>query len=43
MTLDERKRIVRAGGFELLVDDLVWMHEPESEIAFLWVLARKRG
>jgi SAM-dependent methyltransferase len=38
---DTNRRLVREAGFELLVDDLVWMREPESEVAFLWVLARK--
>jgi ubiquinone/menaquinone biosynthesis C-methylase UbiE len=34
-------RLVREAGFELLVDELVWMHEPEGDSAFLWVLGRK--
>jgi len=38
---DTNRRLVREAGFELVVDDLVWMREPESEVAFLWVLARK--
>jgi len=38
---DTNRRLVREAGFELLVDDLVWMQEPESEVAFLWVLGRK--
>ena len=38
---DTNRRLVREAGFELLVDELVWMQEPESEVAFLWVLARK--
>ena len=40
---DTNRRLVREAGFELLVDELVWMQEPESDIAFLWVLARKPG
>jgi cyclopropane fatty-acyl-phospholipid synthase-like methyltransferase len=40
---DTNRRLLREAGFELLVDDLVWMQEPESEVAFLWVLARKPG
>jgi SAM-dependent methyltransferase len=36
-------RLVQEAGFELLVDELVWMREPESEVAFLWVLARNPG
>jgi SAM-dependent methyltransferase len=38
---DTNRRLVRDAGFELLRDELVWMQEPESEVAFLWVLARK--
>ncbi|HEY7706300.1 MAG TPA: class I SAM-dependent methyltransferase [Gaiellaceae bacterium] len=33
--------LVREAGFELVLDELVWMQEPEGEAAFLWVLARK--
>lgn len=36
------RRLVREAGFELVRDELVWMREPEGEVAFLWVLARKR-
>jgi ubiquinone/menaquinone biosynthesis C-methylase UbiE len=37
--------LVREAGFELLEDELVWMREPEpeGEVAFLWLLARKPG
>lgn len=37
------RRLVREAGFDLVVDELVWMREPEpeGEVAFLWVLARK--
>jgi hypothetical protein len=40
---DTNRRLVRDAGFELLVDDVVWMHEPEpdGDTAFLWVLGRK--
>jgi SAM-dependent methyltransferase len=38
---DTNRRLVGEAGFELLVDDLIWMQEPESDVAFLWVLARK--
>lgn len=36
-------RIVREAGFEVLVDEVIGMWEPESEYetAFLWVLAQK--
>lgn len=37
---DTNRRLVRDAGFELELDELVWMREPESEVAFLWVLAR---
>ena len=37
------RRLVREAGFELLGDELVWMQEPEGEVAFLWVLGRKPG
>jgi len=40
---DTNRRLVRKAGFELVADELVWMREPESEVAFLWVLARKPG
>jgi SAM-dependent methyltransferase len=40
---ETNRRLVREAGFELLVDEVVPMWEPESgyETAFLWVLARK--
>jgi ubiquinone/menaquinone biosynthesis C-methylase UbiE len=39
------RRLVHEAGLELLEDELVWMREPEpeGEVAFLWVLARKPG
>jgi SAM-dependent methyltransferase len=40
---DTNRRLVRETGFELVADELVWMQEPEGEVAFLWVLARKPG
>jgi SAM-dependent methyltransferase len=38
-------RLVREAGFELLIEEVVWMHEPEpdGDAAFLWVLGRKPG
>ena len=39
---DANRRLVRDAGFELLRDELVWMREPQGEVAFLWVLARKQ-
>jgi ubiquinone/menaquinone biosynthesis C-methylase UbiE len=40
---ETNSRLVREAGFELLVDELVFMGEPEGEVGFLWVLARRRG
>ena len=42
---ETNRRLVREAGFEVLFDELVWMQEPEpeGEVAFLWVLARKPG
>ena len=40
---DTNRRMVPEAGFELLADELVWMREPEGEVAFLWVLGRKPG
>jgi ubiquinone/menaquinone biosynthesis C-methylase UbiE len=36
-------RLVREAGFELVANEVVWMHEPEpdGDTAFLWVLGRK--
>ncbi len=33
--------LVREAGFQLVLDELVWMREPKDEVAFLWVLARR--
>ncbi len=38
---DENRRILRSAGFELEVDDVLTTHEPEGDVSFLWVLARK--
>jgi SAM-dependent methyltransferase len=38
---ETNRRLVRDAGFELILDELVWMQEPQGEVAFLWVLARK--
>jgi len=40
---ETNRGLLRGAGFDLLADELVWMQEPESEVAFLWVLARKPG
>jgi len=39
---ETNRRLVRAAGFELVLDELVWMREPQGDVAFLWLLARKR-
>lgn len=40
---DTNRRLVRDAGFDLELDELVWMREPEGEAAFLWLLARTRA
>ena len=40
---ETNRLLVREAGFELVLDDVVWMREPQGEVAFLWVLARKRS
>jgi cyclopropane fatty-acyl-phospholipid synthase-like methyltransferase len=37
---DTNRRLVRDAGFELDLDELVWMREPQGDVAFLWLLAR---
>jgi hypothetical protein len=34
-------RLVRDAGFELLVDEVIRMREPQAEVAFLWILAER--
>jgi ubiquinone/menaquinone biosynthesis C-methylase UbiE len=38
---ETNRGLLRDAGFELLIDELVWMREPQGEVAFLWVLERK--
>jgi ubiquinone/menaquinone biosynthesis C-methylase UbiE len=38
---ETNRRLVRDAGFELLIDEVVSMQEPETESVWLWVLARK--
>jgi len=33
-------RLIRDAGFDVLLEEVVWMHEPEGDTAFFWVLAR---
>ena len=40
---ETNRRLVQEAGFELLVDDVIRMTEPEGETAFLWVLGRRPG
>jgi ubiquinone/menaquinone biosynthesis C-methylase UbiE len=40
---ETNRRLVRGAGFELVLDELLWMGEPQGEVAFLWVLARRRS
>lgn len=36
---ETNRRLLHAAGFELLVDEVVEMQEPEGPTAFLWVVA----
>lgn len=38
---DTNRRLLRASGFELLVDEVAVTREPEADVAFLWVIARR--
>ena len=38
---DENRRLLRGAGLSLVLDEVVSVREPEREVAFLWVLARK--
>jgi ubiquinone/menaquinone biosynthesis C-methylase UbiE len=38
---ETNRQLVREAGFELVLDEVVWMQEPGLEVAFLWVLAEK--
>jgi SAM-dependent methyltransferase len=40
---ETNRRLVREAGLEVVLDELVWMREPQGEVAFLWVLASKRS
>jgi SAM-dependent methyltransferase len=37
---DANRGLLRDAGFELILDEVVTMQEPEGETTFLWVLAR---
>ena len=38
---ETNRRLLREAGLELVLDEIVWMREPQGEVAFLWALARK--
>ena len=38
---ETNRRLAQEAGFELLVDDVIRMTEPEGETAFLWVLGQR--
>ena len=38
---DTNRALLRAAGFDLLLDEIVEMREPEGPASFLWVTARK--
>jgi len=38
---ETNRRLVQEAGFELLIDDVIRMTEPEGETSFLWVLAQR--
>lgn len=40
---DENRRLLRVAGFGLEIDVVMVTHEPEGDVGFLWVLARKPG
>jgi hypothetical protein len=41
LTAAAYERLGRGAGFELLVDEIVTMREPEGDATFLWVLAER--
>ena len=38
---EENRQLLRAAGFELQVDDVQVTRDPDGDVSFLWVLARK--
>ncbi|HUW78391.1 MAG TPA: hypothetical protein VMV52_06550 [Candidatus Nanopelagicaceae bacterium] len=38
---ESNRELLQAVGFELLVDEIVEMSEPEGRVAFQWILAQK--
>ena len=37
------RRLMRAAGFELLIDEVAVTHEPGGDVSFLWVIGQKPG
>ena len=38
---DANRRLMRAAGFDLQVDEIATTHEPEGNVSFLWVIGQK--
>ena len=38
---DVNRRLLTQAGFQLELDEVVQLHEPEGDVAFHWVLARR--
>jgi hypothetical protein len=38
---DTNRRLLSEAGFELVLDEVVTMREPEGDATFLWVLAQR--
>ena len=38
---ETNRELLRAAGFELLLDEIVESREPEGRVKFLWILAHK--
>ena len=40
---DVNRQLMRAAGFNLIVDEIAVTHEPEGDVSFLWVIGQKPG
>ena len=38
---DVNRQLMRAAGFDLMVDEIAVTHEPEGDVSFLWVIGQK--
>jgi hypothetical protein len=38
---DTNRRMMRAAGFQLRVDEVAVTHEPEGDVSFLWVIGQR--